>query len=1008
MTAVVTRLVRSPTRTMTAFGALFAVVIVGAFLLDLWMRHRAAIDAAEESARNYSEVLAEHTARTFEGVDRVLAEAAAIRQRYMDGRYATDISVTEALRHLQKSSPLVMAIGWTNAVGELEVDADAGAALRSSLSDLAYFNAHRTNSGQGLIIAPPFPSIATGHWITAASRRLANVDGSFAGIVSVVLDPSYFASVYRSIKLGQHGSVMLLHRDGGMILAREPSVDSAIGKSFAAGPLMTDYLPRAPGGSYHTISIVDGVDRIAGYRAVSGLPLVVLVTYSRADVLDAWSRHALAFAPLVALVVVMVLVGTGLLIRQARNLAHKTKILTITLDNIPHGLCMLDANARLTVCNNRYAEMYGLSSAQTKPGTSIREVLEARIASGNSPEVAEDYIAKRLQEITRTEPYHVTDQLRDGRFISVTHQPLAGGGSVAIHQDVTDQKLLEAELIKSATALKDSNSRFNAAVQSMSQGLCMFDAAQKVVIANERYRKIYGLPEELAKPGTPLSCILEYRASNGTFRGPALAEYLRCSLDRPSEIQELGNGRVVQILRHKLADGSWLTTHEDITERRRSEIRVSFMALHDSLTGLFNRAALVEKIADACARYRRRGEAFNVFMLDLDRFKQVNDTFGHPAGDDLLQQVAQRLKSTLRETDVLARLGGDEFAIIQASDGSPREAAESLANRIIRLIADPFLIEGNDVTIGTSIGIAFAPEHSVDADDLIKLADLALYETKSRGRNAFTCYEPALSERVTARHTLEGDLRRAILQHQLEVHYQPVFDLKSGAICCAEALVRWRHPTKGLISPDQFIPLAEETGLIAQIGEFVLQTACSDATSWPAATKVAVNLSTLQLRSPRLLDVVMFVLVQCGLPPERLELEITETALIESGAECLAMLRQFKRLGITIALDDFGTGYSSLSQLSMFAFDKIKIDKSFTQNLIKRADCRAVVSAVLALAHSLDIATTAEGVETEQQLKLLAAAGVSSVQGFLIKKPGPAAELDFDMRLELQEVGNAA
>jgi diguanylate cyclase (GGDEF)-like protein len=394
--------------------------------------------------------------------------------------------------------------------------------------------------------------------------------------------------------------------------------------------------------------------------------------------------------------------------------------------------------------------------------------------------------------------------------------------------------------------------------------------------------------------------------------------------------------------------------------------------------------------------------------LDLDRFKYVNDTLGHPAGDALLREVATRLKALLRETDVLARLGGDEFAIIQAGETDPRRAASALADRIIDIIAKPFNIDGTDVHIAASIGIALAPDHATDTDSLLKMADMALYGAKSAGRNGYSFFGPEMSAAASERQDLECDLRRAIAQDELELHYQPIIETKSGKICGAEALIRWRHPTKGMIPPEQFIPLAEETGLIAQIGEWVLHTACIEAATWPADIKVAVNLSPVQFRKSNLPDVVMYTLAQSGLPPERLELEITETALIESAADCLPALRQFKNLGIAIALDDFGTGYSSLSQLTMFPFDKIKIDKSFIQNLTKRTECAAIISATLTLALSLDMATTAEGVETVQQYQLLRLAGVTSLQGYLFQRPALAADIDFDGVYNVPGLENAA
>jgi diguanylate cyclase (GGDEF)-like protein len=380
----------------------------------------------------------------------------------------------------------------------------------------------------------------------------------------------------------------------------------------------------------------------------------------------------------------------------------------------------------------------------------------------------------------------------------------------------------------------------------------------------------------------------------------------------------------------------------------------------------------------------------------LDWFKQVNDTLGHPAGDTLLTEVATRLKSLLRETDVLARLGGDEFAIIQTGETNQREAAQNLAERVIEMIAKPFNIDGGDVSIGASIGIALAPEQGTGSDELLKMADLALYRAKSAGRNGYCFFDPKMSEVASARREIENDLRRAIQQNELVLHYQPIVDARTRRITSVEALVRWRHPNKGLIFPDLFIPLAEETGLITQIGEWVLRAACAEAATWPADVKVAVNLSLVQFRKTNLADVVMQAVHDAGLPADRLELEITETALIESATECLPILKHFKSLGITIVLDDFGTGYSSLSQLATFPFDRIKIDKTFTQNLTKRSECAAIISATLTLAQTLDIATTAEGVETADQYRLLRLAGVTSVQGYLFKRPGPASEIDFN------------
>jgi diguanylate cyclase (GGDEF)-like protein/PAS domain S-box-containing protein len=572
-----------------------------------------------------------------------------------------------------------------------------------------------------------------------------------------------------------------------------------------------------------------------------------------------------------------------------------------------------------------------------------------------------------------------------------------------------------AELESSKQSLDETRKFLDSIIENIPAAVVVKDAVTlRYVLVNRAFEAMLEVPRSELLGRTvfdihnPRDAKSIQDADNESVQSGDGVSYKELELDLLRRGQRMQSTRRI-VIRNGQGEPKYLiAVIEDVTESKKAEQRIAFLAHHDALTGLANRIALAQKIDEAAARQRRRDEPFTVLLLDLDRFKQVNDTLGHPAGDTLLIEVATRLKSLLRETDVLARLGGDEFAIIQAGETNQREAASSLAERIIAMQGRPFAIEGADINIGTSIGIALAPEHGTASDSLLKMADLALYRAKSAGRNGYCFFAPEMSEIASARQEIEGDLRRAVAQNELELHYQPIIDAKTRRICSVEALVRWRHPTKGLISPDLFIPLAEESGLITQIGDWVLRTACAEAVKWPAEVKVAVNLSLVQFRKADLPDVVARTLVDAGLRPERLELEITETALIESAAECLPALRQFKALGITIVLDDFGTGYSSLSQLAMFPFDRIKIDKSFTQNMTKRSECAAIISATLTLAQSLDMQTTAEGVETVDQYRLLRLAGVSSLQGFLFKRPGPASEMDFDRSYGEMSIEQAA
>ena len=442
--------------------------------------------------------------------------------------------------------------------------------------------------------------------------------------------------------------------------------------------------------------------------------------------------------------------------------------------------------------------------------------------------------------------------------------------------------------------------------------------------------------------------------------------------------------------------------------QKRAETQVAYMARHDSLTGIANRAVLAESMEEALALLRRRGDAFTLFMLDLDLFKTINDSLGHPVGDALLKAVAVRLSACMREIDTVARLGGDEFAVLTAAEGNQRETAVVTANRLLQAVAAPYEVDGHHLEVGTSIGITLAPEHGTDADQLVKNADLALYRAKAEGRNTYRFFADAMGTEACTRRALQIGLRDALTNGEFELHYHPIVEIKTREIASIEALIRWRHPQRGMIAPGEFIALAEETGLINPIGQWVLHKACSDAVTWPSHIKVSVNLSPVQFRKINPIEVFCAALTNSGLPPERLELEITESVLMQGNAENVETLHQLRSLGIAIVLDDFGTGYASLSYLRMFPFDKIKIDRSFVNELSKSAGCASIVAAVAGLGRSLHVGTVAEGIETEDQLALVRTAGCTYAQGFLFGRPCPATELDFQQSREREREGEAA
>jgi diguanylate cyclase (GGDEF)-like protein len=542
--------------------------------------------------------------------------------------------------------------------------------------------------------------------------------------------------------------------------------------------------------------------------------------------------------------------------------------------------------------------------------------------------------------------------------------------------------------------LSQEKQRLDIAVNNMSQGLLLFDLSQRLVVCNQRYLEMYGLSPEVLKPGCSFREVIAHRKASGSLAGDPDKHYARVLSQiglRQTMVIETPDGRSIQIMNEPLADGGWVATHEDITERRHAEEQIAHLAHYDALTDLPNRVLFREQLERELKRILRGGQ-FAVLYIDIDEFKSVNDSLGHPVGDELLKSVAGRLRSCVRDTDFVARLGGDEFAVVQTDIEHTAEVTD-LVTRIYRAIREPYKCLGHQVTTDASIGIALAPGDGTDLDQLLKNADLAMYGAKADGRRTYRFFEAGMDLRVKERRTLEIDLRKAIIEGGFEVHYQPIVDLQSNEVTGCEALLRWRHPHRGMISPAEFIPLAEETGLINQLGEWVLTTACAEAVYWPEHIKIAVNVSPVQFKTHTLAVKVAGALAASGLAPNRLELEITEAVLIDDDESALATLHQLHAIGVRIALDDFGTGYSSLSYLQRFPFDKIKIDRSFVNDITEPGGSSYIVQAVVNIAAARHMTTTAEGVETKQQQELLRALGCAEMQGFLFSQPKPAAEI---------------
>jgi diguanylate cyclase (GGDEF)-like protein/PAS domain S-box-containing protein len=590
----------------------------------------------------------------------------------------------------------------------------------------------------------------------------------------------------------------------------------------------------------------------------------------------------------------------------------------------------------------------------------------------------EEWITKRLAQ--RAKPQNTIERQFADRYLRIHERRTADGGTIGIQIDVTELKRREI----SFRLLFDSNPL----------PMYVYDLGTlKFLAVNDAAVQFYGHSREQFLSMT----ILDIRPPEDRTRVKKDAQSPTTDLTGLTTRHSKADGRVVDILLYKSmltyeGQRASLVSVTDITERKRAEARITHMAHHDGLTDLANRALFRERLEQSLAQDQTDGKKLALHCIDLDYFKNVNDTLGHPVGDALLRRVADRLRACVRETDIVARLGGDEFAIIQDGIGEATEASH-LATRIIEALNEPYDIDGHEVIISASIGIAAPLPGERNPDQLLKNADVALYRVKNDGRHSYRFFEPEMDAQLQARRAIEIDLRLALSREEFEVHYQPLVDTGIGEVNGFEALLRWNRPGHGIVSPAEFIPLAEEIGLIVPLGEWVLRKACAEAVSWPKNMTVSVNLSPLQFRSGNLLQTVITALAVTGLPAQRLELEITESVLFQDDDVNLATLHQLRQLGVRIAMDDFGTGYSSLSYLRDFPFDRIKIDRSFVKELVDNPDCLTIACGIIGLATGLGMKTTAEGVETTEQMELLKAHGCNHMQGFLFGAAKPVQEI---------------
>ena len=774
---------------------------------------------------------------------------------------------------------------------------------------------------------------------------------------------------------------------------------SSLGRDLSRADLFKNVSKHATGWYYTGSSISDHVHRLVTFRAIAGYPLVISIGRATDEIFAAFQAKKQVYYIVASALTLLILIVMGVGIRaglsrekMSRERDLQNRRFDAVLSNMPLGVCLFDDDRRLVLSNERYRAMYEMPPELLRPGTRFVDIISHRKTIGTIKGEPNEFCQEFINKLSTGGLLKLPVKLNDGRVISVLNQPMEGGGWISIHGDITEQQLASERL--------EQTKRFlDTVIESVPIPIVVKDAtSQKFILVNQAYEAFFGWPREKLIGRTVFDLFSQEQAQriadsdSETVRKNARRVDVDVLLETPANGARTITATRLVVCDIKNRPQYLISVIEDTTEKKKAHARIAFMAHHDAVTGLPNRIQLGERIEGALAEIKP-GEWLALHFLDLDDFKVVNDTLGHLVGDELLKQVAERLRDCVGDRGVVARLGGDEFAILQLAVHGLDDIS-SLAEQVRTAVKAPYELGGLRAVVDVSIGISQAPDDGKSSVELLKRADLALYKAKGDGRGTFRFFEADIDSRLRARRRLEIELRNAIANDEFRLFYQPAVNIREDRIDCVEGLLRWFHPERGIVLPSEFIAAAEETGLIIPLGEWVIRQACRDAAAWPQHVKVAANLSPVQLSGGNLMAVVSNALETSGLAPERLELEITEETLLRHNQENLSVLSKLRSHGVHIAMDDFGIGYSSLNYLRHFAFDKIKIDRSFIADLsVENELSLAIVQSVARLARVLDVSITAEGVETTEQLELVKAAGCTHYQGYLFSGPKSADEI---------------
>jgi diguanylate cyclase (GGDEF)-like protein/PAS domain S-box-containing protein len=946
--------------------------------------------AAVQNSANLARTFEEHLSRTLNEIDRSLK---IIRSNYQLDPEKFDLKQWLSISQLFDDHTLQVAI--ISPEGFIKLSSIGPSAAGTDLRDREHYTRFVNATEDDFFISKPVIGRTTGKWSVQLARRIYNADGSFGGVVDASLDPSYLSRFYSSVDVGNEGYIRIVGRDG-IVRAVGGHTPEALGKDLTKASLFMN-ISKQPAGWYYTDSnFTDHIPRLVTYRGIKDYPLIVTIGLSTGELFSGvyakqqwYNRIAVALTLVILAVNAFSVRGRYLREKMAEVLKLQNLRFNALLKDMPLGVSMFDKSERLTISNNRYFEMYRLP--EETPGTPLRAIMQRKKTVGTFDGDVGTFCDQLAEQLNRGLLVSAIKHLDDGRVIATLSQPMDDGGWVSIHEDITEQQVSKARLEQTRKFLDTVLENVPAPI------VVKNPATRELVLVNQAYEQLVGAQREKLIGSTASELFpseeaeLASKLGDDAMQSGQITESAELFLQTPTKGQRIITTTSLVVRDETEKPAYLITVIDDVTERKKAEERIAYLAHHDALTGLVNRARFAE-ILESLLVSANSGR-LAVLFLDLDRFKYVNDTLGHLIGDELLKAVADRLRSCMRDTDTVARLGGDEFAIIYPH-AQDKQEVDRLADRICTTIKEPYDLGGLQAVVDVSIGIACSPDDAVLSVDLMKQADVALYRAKADGHGIHRFFEREMFSRIEAQRILEADLRRGLMQGQFELFYQPVVNIEDNTVVGLEGLIRWHHPERGLIAPGEFIPVAEETGQIVALGEWVLRQACADAAKWPSQIKIAVNLSPAQFRSQNLAQVVINALAASGVAPSRLELEITEEILLAHDRENLSILEKLRNLGIQIVMDDFGIGYSSLNYLRLFPFDRIKIDRSFVNDLSSGNNLSfAIVQAVTRLARALNVPSTAEGIETKEQLELVRAAGCTEFQGYLFSKPRPAAEI---------------